>query len=128
MRRMMPPVLGWVGLAIAGVIAGVGAILGFWQRQPAQLVIVYTAATFALVLWAWNHIGLLQSQPGDGQDGAGRLGRVAFRAFLLRNAGLLAGLAVLLLAFLIASLSIAGFFTVWNSTFSPEPAMPAGNP
>ena len=114
MRRMMPPVLGWVGLAIAGVIAGVGAILGFWQRQPAQLVIVYTAATFALVLWAWNHIGLLQSQPGDGQDGAGRLGRVAFRAFLLRNAGLLVGLAVLLLAFLIASLSIAGFFTVWN--------------
>ena len=114
MRRMMPPVLGWVGLAIAGVIAGVGAILGFWQQQPAQLVIVYTAATFALVLWAWNHIGLLQSQRGDDQDGAGRLGRVAFRAFLLRNGGLLVGLAVLLLAFLIASLSIAGFFTVWN--------------
>ena len=54
MRRMMPPVLGWIGLAIAGLIAGVGAILGFSQQQPAQLVIVYTAATFALVLWAWN--------------------------------------------------------------------------
>ena len=48
MRRVMSPLLGWVGLVIAGLTAGLGAILGFWQKQPAQLVIVYTAATFAL--------------------------------------------------------------------------------
>jgi len=63
-------------------------------------LIVYTAATFALVLWAWNHVGVLQSQPGDARDpdgAGGQGGRAAFKAFLLRNGALLVGLAVLLL-------------------------------
>ena len=98
------------------MIAGVGAILGFWQQQPAQLVIVYTAATFALVLWAWNHVGVLQSQRGDERPGRCRRAGRARRLQGLPAAQwrLLVGLAVLLLAFLIASLSIAGFFAVWN--------------
>lgn len=117
MRQMITPVLGWVGLVIAGLIAGLGAILGFRQQQPTQLVILYAAATFALVLWAWNYFGILQSSRSDvlEQNGAIRQsGRAALKAFLVRNGGLLISLAILLLAFLIASLSITGFFIVWN--------------
>jgi ribose transport system permease protein len=44
----------WLGLAIAVLIAGLGAILGFWQHIPAQEVILYSAATFALVSWVWR--------------------------------------------------------------------------
>ena len=46
--------LRWLGLAIAAVVAAIGAGLGFWQGLPAQQVIFYTAATIALVLWIWN--------------------------------------------------------------------------
>ena len=52
-----PPIvrpLRWIGLALAALVAAIGAGLGFWQSMPAQYVIFTTAATFALVLWVWN--------------------------------------------------------------------------
>lgn len=120
MRPTISPVLGWLGLAIAGLIAGAGAILGFWQAQPAQHVILYTVATFALVVWAWNHFVVLGSSGADSESAsaAGGIsrpsGRAAFRGFLLRNRALLVGLLALILAYLIASLTVTAFFTVWS--------------
>ena len=55
----------WVGLATAGLVAGLGLVLGLWQSQPAQHVIFYTAATFALVAWAWNSFALPGAMSGS---------------------------------------------------------------
>jgi ribose transport system permease protein len=117
-QQMIPPVLGWVGLVLGVLIAGLGFILGLWQRQPLQNVILYTVATFAIFLWAWNYFATLQSgrhlaQPAAGVAAAEHpTGRAAIRAFLKRNRALLISLLVLLGAFLIASLSITAFFSI----------------
>ena len=110
----------WVGLAIGLLIAGLGTILGFWQKQPAQHVIFYTAATFALVVWAWNVFALpatmgsnldaSASPQGEQRNGTG----AAFKSFLLRNRGLLIALLILLLVFLIVSVTVNTFFTLLN--------------
>ena len=120
MQRTMSPFFGWIGLVIAALIAGLSAFIGFWQRLPAQTVILYTLATFALVVWLWQHIVALRSSGGTGDREAGThsdehpSARAAFRRFLSRNKGLLIVLLVLLLGFLIASLTVRGFFTGLN--------------
>ncbi len=121
----------WVGLATAGLVAGLGLILGLWQSQPAQNVIFYTAATFALVVWAWNSFALpgAMGEPSGGSsreptaaaesagapDASERPGaRAAFKQFLLRNRALLIALLILLAVFLIASVTATAFFTLGN--------------
>lgn len=119
-RRAFTP-LKWVGLVLAAVIAAVGAGLGFWQGLAAQLVILYTAATFALVVWTWRYYTAHWTE-GEGaepaRDAEGnvieRSGRAAFKAFLWRNKAVLIGLLVLLIAFIIASLTIKNFFNALN--------------
>jgi ribose transport system permease protein len=110
--------LRWVGFLIAVMLSGLGAILGFWQGLPAQQVIFYTAATFALVVWVWNTyfaraIGdtgaVLAEHPADHPTG-----RAAFKAFLVRHRALLISLLLLLIAFLIISVTVGGFFSVLN--------------
>jgi len=116
----MSPFLGWVGLVITALISGLSAGLGFWQGLPAQTVILYTAATFALVLWLWQHVVTLGSS-GTDPDSASAVqsdehpsARAAFRKFLSRNKGLLLALLLLFTVFLIASVTVAGFFTGLN--------------
>lgn len=120
MLEKISPLLGWTGLVIAALVAGVGAGLGFWQKLPAQSVILYTAATFALTLWLWHHIVFLLA-PNTGQDAApeasGReqlSARVAFRRSLSRNKVLVIALLLLLAAYVIASISISGFSGGWS--------------
>jgi len=108
----------WLGLAIGILIAGIGAILGFWENLPSQQVILYTAATFALVTWVWNaylNPWLLELDIRDA--GAGlppSSGTAAFRSFLTRNRVLLISLALLLLGFLILAGTVKGFFSSVN--------------
>jgi len=110
------PVRKWVGLALAAVVAGAGAIVGVQQGQPVQHVIFYTVATLALVVWAWNAFAYPQGGPAaDAAHETAPLGaRAAWKAFLLRNRGLIIALALLLLAFIVASLTAEGFFNGWN--------------
>jgi ribose transport system permease protein len=117
MRHGISPALGWTGLVIAALIAGVGAGLGIWQAIAAQTVILYAAATFALVLWVWNYlIGLYAGSETGSTAGAADQpgGRAAFKSFLLHNRALLIALLVLLLAYLIAAMTVAAFVTVWS--------------
>ena len=127
MRELAPsPLRKWVGLVLGVLIAGLGMILGLWQAQPAQHVIFFTAATFALVVWAWNVFAppgaLGGSGPANGSvdaqasaPGADRPGaRAAFRQFLSRNRGLLISLLILLAVFLVVSVTATGFFTLLN--------------
>ena len=116
------PLRRWVGLGLGVLVAGAGTVVGFWQQQPPQHVILYGVATLALVVWAWNVFAL----PDAGAIAAGNasagtvhggepLGvRTAFKAFLLSNRGLLVSLAILLIAFAIASVTVDGFFSGWN--------------
>jgi len=113
--------LKWVGLAVAFVVAGLGLIFGFWQGLPAQEVILYTAATFALVAWAWRSYttrgevsaGAASEGPaGGGEEGESR--RSMWRGFVAKNKWILAGLLALLLIFGICSITVDGFFSVLN--------------
>jgi ribose transport system permease protein len=119
-RRVFTP-LKWIGLVLAAALAAVGAGLGFWQGLAAQLVILYTVATFALVVWTWRYYTAYWTE-GEGaelaRDAEGNViehaGRTEFKAFLWRNKAVLIGLLALLIAFIIASLTIQGFFNVLN--------------
>jgi ribose transport system permease protein len=108
--------LRWIGLALAILVAAIGAGLGFAQGIPAQYVIFTTAATFALALWLWNGFVVRWAAESStrGRVAAERSGRqvsarAAFRDFVAGNIGVLAGLAILILGFVILSLTLPGF-------------------
>ena len=44
-----------LGFAVAALVSGLGAVLGWVEDVPLQHVIFYSVATFALVLWGWHH-------------------------------------------------------------------------
>lgn len=121
----------WLGFAFAVLVSGVGAILGWIEEVPHQHVIFYTAATFALVLWGWHHCSVrwiyrpdaialrgnredLIEAGNDGQafgeDAAGSF----VRSLVVRNRGIVIGLAVLAVLFIAVSVSVDGFFTATN--------------
>lgn len=106
--------LQWVGLAVAVLVAGLGVIVGLWQKLPGQQVIFYAASTFALVVWILN----TYVTPGapNASDAAieGPGGMARLRAFLRRHRGLLIALALLLGVFVVASATVVGFFSVLN--------------
>lgn len=112
--------LRWVGVVIASAIAGLGIGLGIWQHVPAQQIILYAVFTFALVAWIWNYYTGNRDQPKAGveldADGTpiARSGRTAFSSFIRRNRPVLIGLALLLLAFGAASITVDGFFSLFN--------------
>ncbi len=123
-RSAESPVLRWVGLALALVIASMSFGLGLWQRLPVQEVIFYTVATFALIAWAWR---LYTSPPNEAPETEGALPqhqaqsdesganhRGALRAFGTKNKPVLIGVGLLLAAFGIASVSVTGFFSPLN--------------
>ncbi len=49
------PLLTWLGLTIAFLVAGLGFVLGFVQRLPALEVFFYSVATFAIIAWVWRY-------------------------------------------------------------------------
>jgi ribose transport system permease protein len=109
------PALDWAGLGVAVVVAAIGAGLGFWQSLPAQQVIVYTAATLALVLWAWNHFVARRraaaAAPGD--EGAPS-GRAAFRTWLGSHRAILVTLGLIVFVYIGVAFAVTGFLT-WAS-------------
>jgi ribose transport system permease protein len=121
--RTTATVLEWLGLAVAIIVAGIGLIFGFVEGVAAQLVLLYTAATFAFVAWGWHHFtvrwseparGFLVGQPAAEAEPASLSGRAARTAFLRKNWAVLAGLVLLLAIFGICSVAIDGFFSVLN--------------
>ncbi len=111
--------LRWLGLILAVIISGVGAGLGFWQKIPAQQVILYTAATFALFVWIWNAY-LIRWAVDAAPRGAAAAsqtavsGRAAIRRFVGRNKALLAGLLLIVVGFAILSAAVSQFVSVLN--------------
>jgi len=114
--------LRWLGLAIALVISGLGIGLGIWQHVPAQQIIFYAVITFALVAWIWNYytggrnkaVVAAAEYDADGNPVV-RSDRAIVWTFVGRNRAVLIGLALLLLAFGAASITIDGFFSLLNA-------------
>ena len=100
-----------LGLAIAIVLAGIGAGFGFAQGLSVQVVILAAIATLALFVWGWRFVigQFLDGPPDVAEDGPSPL-----RAAWLQYRWPLLGLALVLLAFLVLSLTVHGFFNVWN--------------
>ena len=120
--RRQSPLVKWLGLLVAAIIAGAGIALGFWQRVPAQQVIFYGAATFALVAWLWRLYTARPAGAGLDESIAGaqialadeRAATTEFRAFVARNRVLIVCALLLIVAFAIVSATIPAFFTVVN--------------
>ena len=114
--------LRWLGLAIALLISGLGIGLGIWQHVPAQQIIFYAVITFALVAWIWNYytggrnkaVVAAAEFDADGNPVV-RSDRAIVWGFVARNRAVLIGLALLLLAFGAASITIDGFFSLLNA-------------
>lgn len=99
-----------LGLVIGTILAGLGAGFGFAQGMAVQVVILSAIATLALFVWAWRYI-IGQFLEGEAvmADGPGPL-----RQAWVQYRWPLIGLALVLAAFLLLSLSIEGFFSIWN--------------
>lgn len=116
--------LKWIGLALALLIAAVSFGLGLWQKLPVQEVIFYTAATFALITWTWRFYMSRWADATDAdrssreRDADGNVidtsGKAVRRAFIVKNRPVLVGIALLLAAFGIASITVTGFFSALN--------------
>src|ERR1700677_4633655 len=116
--------LRWVGLALAPLAAAIGAGFGFRQDAPTQYVIFTTAATFTLTLWLWNGVFVrwiaetsLLSHAAAERAGRQISARAALRGFFSGNKGVLAGLALLVVGFIVLSLTLTGFLT-WVNFFT----------
>lgn len=99
-----------LGLVIAILLAGLGAGFGFAQGMAVQVVILSGVATLALTVWAWRYvIGQFVETEAAVADGPSPLRRA-----WMQYRWPLIGLALVLAAFLLLSLSIPGFFNIWN--------------
>lgn len=123
----------WLGLLVAVLVSGLGLILGFYQGLPAQEVILYTAATFALVAWVWRFYTARPASETVERDShvvrvtvPGAPGAPAaddepapspareLKAFLWRNKLIVLACLILIGIFLICSAVITGFFNLFN--------------
>jgi ribose transport system permease protein len=99
-----------LGLVIAIILAGLGAGFGFAQGLAVQVVILSSIATLALFVLAWRFvIGQFLEGTPTGDHGPGQLHQAwtQYRWPLI-------GLALVLAAFLLLSLTVEGFFNPWN--------------
>ena len=99
-----------VGLVAAIVLTAIGVVYGFVQGASVQIVILAGIATLAAFVWGWRFVlGQFVSESAERDGGPSEIRRVwlQFRAPL-------ALLAAILVLFLLLSLTIDGFFNVWN--------------
>lgn len=99
-----------IGLVAGIILTTIGIAFGVVQGSSVQTVILAGIATLAAFVWGWRFVlSQFARETGGTEAGPSEIRRVwwQFRAPLI-------GLAVILLAFLLLSLTIDGFFNVWN--------------
>ena len=111
-----PPSLGLpttiIGLFAGVILTAIGVVYGFIQGLSVQIIILSAIATLGAFVWAWRFVlGQFLNQDAEplaeGQISEGRRVWLQFRPAIY-------GLMVLLALFIILSLTIDGFFNVWN--------------
>lgn len=99
-----------LGLVIGLVLTVIGVAFGFAQGVSVQVIILAAIATMALFTWGWRYVlGQFLEDGPVAADGPSPL----YRAWLAYRWPLL-GLALILLAFIALSLTVEGFFNIWN--------------
>ena len=111
-HRPTPLLTRLIGLVIAVGITALGVIVGLVQDQPIQQVILFAVATLAGSAWAWQFFVHQFNKPAEKSDAVSGPGEL-YRAWLKYRLGV-AGFLALALAFLILSLTVEGFFNIWN--------------
>ena len=107
------PFLVWFNLGLALVAAAIGFGLGFYQGLQAQLVILYTLVTAAVLFWVANYIAVAVETRAA--PAAAEVERPAgTRSAWASNRVLIIAMAALLIAYLIVVASVPGFRTVGN--------------
>ncbi|MCI5075876.1 ABC transporter permease [Oricola sp.] len=100
-----------IGLIAGIILTAIGVVFGFLQGLSVQFIILSAIATLAAFVWAWRFvIGQFVSDtppPAEGEISEARRVWLKFRPAIY-------GLIVILGLFLILSLTIEGFFNVWN--------------
>lgn len=99
-----------VGLVAGVILTAIGVIMGFINDASVQIIILAAIATLALWVWAWHYIlGQFSGIVGQNTEGPGPIRQLwsTYRWPLI-------GLAAILALFTIISLTVPGFFTVWN--------------
>lgn len=98
-----------LGLVIGLILTGIGVGFGFATGASVQIVILAAIATLALFVWGWRYVLGQFAEIAVVTDGPSpvRQAWMQFRWPLL-------GLALILLAFILLSLTVEGFFNIWN--------------
>tara|TARA_R100001129_G_scaffold185312_1_gene172998 strand:+ start:9421 stop:10794 length:1374 start_codon:yes stop_codon:yes gene_type:complete len=110
-----PPKLGLpatiIGVAVGLILTAIGVVFGFLQGLSVQLIILAAIATLAAFVWGWRFVlGQFISDSvsiAEGEISEGRKVWLQFRPAIYGLIGILA-------LFLILSVTIEGFFNVWN--------------
>lgn len=121
----------WLGVLIAGAITLLGIVLGWIGDLPAQTVILYAAATFAILLWIWRLCiqrwspdvvppgvstvpeATISHASDDTGEQAGA--RTLVRRLVRANRWPITGVILVIGLYIILSLTVEGFFTVLNT-------------
>ena len=103
----------WLNLVIALVVGAIGFGLGFYQGIPAQVVILYTVVSVAVLFWVANYVAVIfegrgehaadVEQPSKGQ-----------RSVWASNRVLVVAMTLLLLAYLTITATVPAFRTIPN--------------
>lgn len=120
MRRSAHAFYKGLGLIIAFLIAGLGAVLGWYEGVPTQTIVLYTVATFGIVLWGWYHVSVrwvygpqggaaTTALADEGEDEHSYLHRL-----VTHNKGVVAVIIAGIIAFIVAASLIEGFFEPRN--------------
>ncbi len=95
------------GLVLGLILAVIGVTFGFLQGLPVPVIILTGIATLGSFFWLWRFVlGQFISSDESGSSDA----IAAWRQYRTTLLGIIAALLI----FLILSLSIEGFFNVWN--------------
>ncbi len=99
-----------LGLVIGIILTVIGIGFGFAQAISVQIIILSAIATLVLFCWAWRYlIGQFIDGEARHTDGPSPL-RQAWTQYRWP----LLGLGLILLAFLLLSLTVEAFFNIWN--------------
>lgn len=108
----------WLNLAVTLVIAAIGFGLGFAQGLSAQVVIVTTVISIAVLFWLLNYIAVAfeekQRRRIDVLEADERRSPLRARGLWAGNKVLIVAMALLLIAYLVVAASVPEFRTVQN--------------
>jgi ribose transport system permease protein len=112
------PFLIWLNLGLALIVTALGFGLGFYQGLQAQVVILYTIVSFAVLLWALNYVvAVFETRHIGDAEAPVDLSRpkpLGVGALWSSNRVLIVAMGLLLLAYLIVSATVPAFRTISN--------------